>query len=132
MSSSVNAFNELVGGADSCGFQITSDIVKAAMEAEKKDRVERASEALKGVFTVANAEITNAVAELRRIREMEKTAKEKVDSLNDGVKFFAETGNPFPLYAARGLGPNSHDVAIMCSKMGIAIPKKDNPVWKTE
>ena len=129
--SSVDAFKKLVGGDDEYGKEITSEMVAAAVAEENADKLKRATTALKGVLTVGNDARTAAVANLRKIREQERTAKKKVDDLNNAIKFFAATGNPFPVYAAV-YGQSSHYVSSLCERMGIAIPDKDNAAWRVD
>lgn len=86
------------------GFNIGSDVLKAAMEKRLEAARNRALDTATEMLATGERMVTEAVTELRAARQVERRAKQKKDEVVRLMAFFAETGNFFPLLWRRSMG----------------------------
>lgn len=115
---------------EAVSLQIASGFVGEAAAEVAKDNHANAVNACKGLVQVATNTLKQNVAQLRVIREQEKTQAAKVKRLDKVTKYFAATGNPFPMFAEiNGNKKGVSSVRAFCETVGIAVPSDDAPAW---
>lgn len=114
------------------GFNIGSDVLKAAMEKRLEAARNRALDTATEMLAIGERMVTEAVTELRTARQVERRAKQKKDEVVRLMAFFAETGNFFPLLWRR----NMASAMALASTLGMddealraasAIPEEWSP-----
>lgn len=115
---------------EAVGLTVASGFVSEAAEQVAKENHNNAVSACKELVQVATNNLKSAVGELRNLRNQEKEQAAKVKKMDRAVKFFADTGNPFPMFAVF----NGHKKAVspvrdFCYSVGIAVPADDSPAW---
>ncbi len=85
------------------GFNIGSDVLKAAMEKRAESARNRALDTATEMLAIGERMVTEAVTELRTARQVERRAKQRKDEIVRLMAFFAETGNFFPLLWRRNM-----------------------------
>jgi len=109
------------------GINVTSDVLKRAVQRRLEEREEAAVNACTGIIECFENALKAEVENLRQIRLMEKKKKAEVAKVDKAFRYFAETGIPFPMYEAIGQGRTAS--RMFCNKIGIAVPDPESELW---
>lgn len=117
--------SDLLKGARS-PIMFNAGVLGEAVAKVAEQRKDKAAAAAVGVLNGALSRLEESVSTLRSIRKQEKKQAELVETLDRTVKYFAETGNPFPYFAAANL---KHYAVTWCNQAGLELPDPDDAAW---
>ena len=100
-----------------------------AVDAAKAEKKKAQAGVLKNLVTTFSESVNGSVANLRAARAAEKAAAKTVETLDRAFRYFAATGNPFPMFKAKGHAGSREAVSFAMS-MGISVPPADAPAWE--
>lgn len=100
----------------------TNEVLKNALEANKKAKQERLGTECVRVLEQVDITINSLVGQLRKIRKEEKRLKDVIEQVNIAVEFFKATGNPFPYMKLSG----QHKIRAFCDSLGIDTPAEED------
>jgi Asp/Glu/hydantoin racemase len=104
----------------------TAPILQQAFEARAKERSEKLVKVAIGVTESVETLVAQSVNILRAARRQEKLAKENLDKMNLAAKYFAETGNPLPLFKLAGATELGRQY---CRSVGADCPNYEDALW---
>jgi len=99
------------------GFTFQNEAMQAALVKAKESKVQKVAENAATMFGAVDCHNSGLLAELRRIRKMEKACKEKLDTFKEAVQYFLDTGNFGPLYPFMPT-----EVIRTCQALGVDLP----------
>lgn len=106
--------------------------VAAAVAKHADAAKERLADQLVVVIDQGDRTIHQLVANVKQIRQSEKTALKELDKISATVEYLRKSGNPLPYFKAIGREMAGRD---FCGVVGVAVPDTDDPLWsipKTE
>jgi hypothetical protein len=89
---------DLIDGVYSRNYKIGSDVIRQALDKKAEDTKASAVERAEKALSFGQQELGVAVKNLNYHRKKEADAKKRVDAIDRAFRYFAETGNPLPLY----------------------------------
>jgi hypothetical protein len=123
-----NVFEELVAGIhSSSGVEFSEPAMAAALDERKKKQAEQLTAACLAVVDESLETLKSEVLSLRSIRADEKHQEKHVKLLDAAVRYFGQSGNPFPYFKAIG---QDYRAADICARNGVDVPGKDSELWK--
>lgn len=99
------------------GFTFQNEAMKAALEKAKEAKTLKVAEQAASLFASMDAHNNSLLVELRRLRKLEKAAKDKLDSFKEAAEYFANSGNFGPLYPFMPC-----EVQRICGALGVDLP----------
>lgn len=100
--------------------------VAAAVAKHREAAQERLADQLVVVIDEGDRAVMRQVANVKQIRQSEKTALRDLEKISRTVEYLRETGNPLPYFKAIGQEYAGHD---FCGVVGVAVPESDDPLW---
>ncbi len=98
-------------------FTFQNDALKAALEKAKEAKTQKIAEQAASLFGSIDTYNNSMLTELRRLRKLEKAAKDKLESYKEAVEHFANTGNFGPLYPFMPC-----EIQRICGSLGVDLP----------
>lgn len=108
------------------GHQITAKIMQDAVRELADDIKKNATTNCKFLIQQFAALLSNEVDRLKMVRKHEKELAERVKKLDNTFRYFAETGNPFPMFKLT----NSDGAKQFCKVLGIEVPESEIEAWE--
>jgi lipopolysaccharide biosynthesis regulator YciM len=105
---------------------VRNDIIQAAAVELELEAEKAAVQAVKGLLSQFSDSLGRIVRELRGVRQLEKGLSKKVKMLDRAIKFFAESGNPLPVFRITG---DVLAASRFCDRIGITVPSVVDPAW---
>jgi len=110
--------------------KFSNPMMQTAVAAVKLEKMERATRACGDIIKSGLSRLEDAVEHLRIVRKNEKAAKDNVTKIDRAMKFFGETGNPFPFFATQETNLSHNELArSFCREAGLEVPEPDSDAW---
>ena len=123
----MKTLNDLLSVAKEEGtISISNPILVAAADQLVKDREQQAITACKGLIDNFTTRLKKQVEILRDLRKKEATQDKLVKAIDRATKYFAETGNPLPVFFVL---KDQYSGQSWCQVIGIPTLALDDPAW---
>lgn len=116
----VATFKSLFDQSDSANKQL-SGLLKDALDKVDKQKKETLMSVLVEVVSHVDSQRTALVEELRRVRKLEKVAKDKLEDFGKRVAHFEKTSDFGPLSKHMSHGM----LSTLCRKLGVDLPTEE-------
>lgn len=110
-------FNE---GESLSGFTFNNEAMVAAVKKAQEAKTVRAAEQSATLLGHLDKHNSSLLTNLRNIRKLEKTAKDKLESFKEAAQYFLDSGNFGPLYKFVPC-----EVQAICQQLSVDLPTEE-------
>lgn len=121
------SLTELISRCHQSGeVKFTAPVLQEAIAARNKEAEKLAAAVCSDLIGGFEKHLKLSVQRLRELRAAEAKQSDYVKKIDRAFRFFAETGNPLPVYDAMA---NRGGAVRFCQMLNIELPGKDDAAW---